>query len=334
MLDTARPEVLFAIDAVREAALLTAQVQTELAGAALEKADRSPVTVADFASQALIGCLLEQAFSEAALVGEEDASALREDGNAAMLDQVVGYVGQVLAYSTPETVCGWIDHGNGEPGGRFWTLDPIDGTKGFLRGEQFAVALALIEDGVVQLGVLGCPNLREGRYLDGSGTGSLTVAVRGEGAWYSPLTGDEHWKAMQVSECASAADAVMLRSAEAAHTNTGQIGKFVEVCGVKAEPLGLDSQAKYSVLGAGAGDLLLRLLSSKQPDYRERIWDQAAGSIVVEESGGRITDLRGKALDFSAGRTLARNRGVVASNGYLHDAALAALDAIGAVPDE
>jgi 3'(2'), 5'-bisphosphate nucleotidase len=65
--------------------------------------------------------------------------------------------------------------------GRFWTLDPIDGTKGFLRGEQFAVCLALIVDGQVQLGVLGCPNL--GVEKNGS-KGALYVAVKGQGAFY------------------------------------------------------------------------------------------------------------------------------------------------------
>lgn len=46
----------------------------------------------------------------------------------------------------------------GGPKGRFWTLDPVDGTLGFVRGDQYAIALALIEDGQVMLGVLGCPN--------------------------------------------------------------------------------------------------------------------------------------------------------------------------------
>jgi 3'(2'), 5'-bisphosphate nucleotidase len=42
---------------------------------------------------------------------------------------------------------------------RYWVMDPVDGTKGFLRGDQYAVALALVERGEVVLGVLGCPNL-------------------------------------------------------------------------------------------------------------------------------------------------------------------------------
>jgi 3'(2'), 5'-bisphosphate nucleotidase len=135
---------------------------------------------------------------------------------------------------------------------------------------------------------------------------------------------------VHVSDRSDPALARLLRSFETAHTNTGKIGELVHRLGVTAEPVGLDSQAKYALLAAGRGDLLVRLLSSRQPDYREKVWDQAAGSIVVEEAGGRIEDLHGRPLDFTAGRTLANNRGVLASNGQLHDAALAALKAIAA----
>ncbi|MCJ7537365.1 MAG: hypothetical protein MUO57_17705, partial [Anaerolineales bacterium] len=95
-------------------------------------------------------------------------------------------------------------------------------------------------------------------------------------------------------------------------------------------PVRMDSQAKYMLLAAGEGELYLRFLSSRQPDYREKIWDQAAGSLIVEEAGGQVSDLHGRPLDFSAGRTLLHNRGVLASNGYLHQQALQALRAINA----
>jgi 3'(2'), 5'-bisphosphate nucleotidase len=92
----------------------------------------------------------------------------------------------------------------------------------------------------------------------------------------------------------------------------------------------MDSQAKSVLLAAGEGDLIFRLLSPRRPDYQEKIWDQAAGAILVQEAGGRVSDLTGAPLDFSAGRTLARNAGVVASNGLLHDAALEAIRLAGA----
>ena len=64
-----------------------------------------------------------------------------------------------------------------------WALDPIDGTKGFLRGEQFAVCLALIVDGQVQVGVMGCPNLPvDAKNQDGE-KGCLFITVKGQGAF-------------------------------------------------------------------------------------------------------------------------------------------------------
>jgi 3'(2'), 5'-bisphosphate nucleotidase len=100
--------------------------------------------------------------------------------------------------------------------------------------------------------------------------------------------------------------------------------------GINTPPLLMDSQAKYLTLAAGTGDLIFRLISPDRPDYREWIWDQAAGSLLVTEAGGRVSDLAGAGLDFSRGRRLVGNRGVLASNGRLHPAALQALQRVGA----
>ena len=333
MLNTNTPDIQFALYAVRRASRLVRQVQVELVAAAITKEDRSPVTVADFAAQALIGRLLEQQFPEDPLVGEEDSSVLRTPEQADELSKITHYAGLYTGGASPDEVCRWIDRGSAESGARFWTLDPIDGTKGFVRGDQYAVALALVEGGQVRLGVLGCPNLNLA-YLQGDPdadltgeSGALIFAVRGEGAWIGALDGED-FSPVSVSDRSDPAQARLLRSYETAHTNTGQIGELVAHMGVTAPPVGLDSQAKYALLAAGRGDMLVRLLSSRQPDYREKIWDQAAGAIVVEEAGGRITDLHGRPLDFTRGRTLSENRGVLASNGHLHDAGLAALAAI------
>jgi 3'(2'), 5'-bisphosphate nucleotidase len=75
---------------------------------------------------------------------------------------------------------GLIDRGNGSGrSNRFWTCDPVDGTKGFLRGEQYAVCLALLVDGQVKVGVLGCPNLS----IDAR-SGIIFGATEGHGAFY------------------------------------------------------------------------------------------------------------------------------------------------------
>lgn len=324
------PETKFAMQAVQQASLLVKQVQAEMAAQTLTKGDRSPVTVADFASQALVGYLLAQTFPNDPLVAEENAAELRDPAKQAVLDKVTGFVKRLLPQATPPTVCNWIDRGGAETGQRFWTLDPIDGTKGFLRGEQYAVALALVVDGKVQLGVLGCPNLTGGSQLDLGGPGSLVVAVRGQGTWTTSLVKPGTLVRLNASRLEDPRQMRILRSVEAGHTNVGQVDQLAENLNVQADPVLMDSQAKYAVLAAGAGDLMVRLLSPDKPDYREKIWDQAAGSIIIEEAGGRVSDLDGKPFDFTTGRSLRNNRGVVASNGAYHAMALQTLRELGA----
>jgi HAL2 family 3'(2'),5'-bisphosphate nucleotidase len=333
MLDSS--EARFAIAAVREASLLARRIQREMVGSAITKEDRSPVTVADFAVQALIARRLVELFPGSTLIGEEHAGALRLEEGVTALDQVTEFVRSAISDATPEEVCGLIDRGSGEPTKAYWTLDPIDGTKGFLRREQYAVAFALIQDGKVELGVLGCPELKStdagiANDAPASDGGWVVAASRGNGTWAQPLNGSGEWLRLHVSDRSNAKGIRILRSVEKAHTNVDEIGRLASKLGTTALPIAMDSQAKYAVLAAGTGDVLLRLISPSRPDYHEKIWDQAAGSIVIEEAGGRITDLDGKRLDFSHGRTLAKNRGILGTNGLLHEAVLAGLRSIGA----
>ena len=318
-------DVQFALQTVQEAALLVREIQGELTAQALSKADRSPVTVADFAAQALVAHQLRTAGSCLPLVAEETSEALVDAAGGETLQEVTRFLKRRLAGITPEGVCELVAAGQAECEERFWTLDPVDGTKGFLRGEQYAVCLALIAEGKVQIGALACPNLNSAALPEVGGVGSAYLAIRREGAFVGPLQGAGDFRALQVSQRADPSAARLLRSVEAGHTDGDKIGELAAYLGTKAPPVCLDSQAKYAVLAAGEGDILLRLLSPSRRDYREKIWDQAAGSILVTEAGGTVTDLSGAALDFSQGRTLAANRGVVATNGQFHSQCLSGL---------
>jgi 3'(2'), 5'-bisphosphate nucleotidase len=329
MIELSNPRIQTALRAVRQAATLMRLIQRETVVPSLTKGDKSPVTVADFTSQAIIGRVLSQTFPDIPLVAEETSTVLRELEGEKIFSQVTNYVSKIIPEATSESVCDWIDYGGAEPGNRFWVLDPIDGTKGFLRGDQYAVALALVEDGVVQLGVLGCPNLRDASVSDMEGAGSVVLAIRGQGTWSTSLDeDDDKWKQLHVSPRGASSQARLLRSFEAGHTNVSQIDQLANWLGVQVEPIRMDSQAKYAVLAAGGGEVIIRLLSPNRLDYREKIWDQAAGSIILEEAGGHLTDLDGKPLDFTQGRMLTKNRGVLASNGLLHERLLQGLAAI------
>ncbi|MFN8519969.1 MAG: inositol monophosphatase family protein [Chloroflexota bacterium] len=81
------------------------------------------------------------------------------------------------------------------------------------------------------------------------------------------------------------------------HLGAGRGGIIGELLGVTAPPLRLDSQAKYGLVARGDASIYLRILRG---DYVECIWDHAAGSIVVEEAGGTVSDVTGAALDWDA----------------------------------
>jgi 3'(2'), 5'-bisphosphate nucleotidase len=285
----------------------------------LDKKDQSPVTIADYGSQALVCRAIRLAFPGDAIVAEEDSADLRRPENAAQLAAVVEFVRAVVPDATESSICEWIDLGRGEPRGRYWVLDPIDGTKGFLRNDQYAIALGLIEEGEVRRGFLGCPVLAH----DG-GVGQLLVAERNGGVEAQDEGGRA--RAIRVSDVSEPAKARMAESVESAHTNHGLSADFRRELGITVEPVRMDSQAKYAAVARGSADIYLRAPNTKTPDYRECIWDHAAGWLVVHEAGGRITDVRGRALDWKQGRRLENNSGVLATNGRLHDAALSLLE--------
>jgi len=305
---------------ITRAAEVVAHLSSELERIrTITKDDRSPVTVADFAAQAIVGlsfrgCPVEN------MVGEEDATRLREDES--VRNEVVEAVRRVLPDATPESVIDAIDSGDHAGGatGSFWTLDPIDGTKGFLRGGQFALALALIVDGRVEMGLMGCPHW--GVAADPSGgsvrvPGTICRAIRGRGA-HAWRIGDSPGDAgeLRVAEWTDDRPIRTCESVESAHSSHDASARIVEIF-PGHEAVRLDSQTKYGVVASGAADAYLRLPT--RPGYVERIWDHAAGSLVATEAGAIVTDITGRPLDFSRGRGLEDNRGIVCSIPAVHE---------------
>ncbi len=310
-----RRELDVALNAVRIAARLCRSVQSAITTESLAKKDNSPVTVADFGSQAVICRQLRAEFPGDPVIGEEGAAELRADGGSAFLEQVVREVGKVGVVGDPGEICDWIDHGGAQDfSPRFWTLDPIDGTKGFLRREQYAVSLALIINGQIELGVLGCPNMS---YPGREEPGVLAWAVRGYGAWQQPL-GDVSAAALpvRVSATSQVSDLVFCESVESGHSSHDWSGLIAGELGIQKVPVRMDSQCKYLAVARGDADLYLRLPTRK--GYAEKIWDHAGGVILVEEAGGQVTDIAGRVCDFRQGSTLLKNEGMAVTNGRVH----------------
>jgi histidinol-phosphatase len=177
-------------------------------------------------------------------------------------------------------------------GSRRWIVDPIDGTKNYVRGVPvWATLLALEEDGVMRVGVCSAPAL-----------GHTWWAVRGEGAFAdgSPI---------HVSKVAKVEDAQLCYSDF----------KWWEQYGLQAE---FDALAKRVWRTRGFGDFWSHILVAEgaadiAAEPIVALWDLAPLLVIVEEAGGRFTDL--------AGTATADGGSAVSTNGLLHDEVLAAL---------
>ncbi|KAH0856553.1 hypothetical protein HID58_084814 [Brassica napus] len=297
------------LDAAKKAASLAARLCQKVQKALLQsdvqsKSDKSPVTVADYGSQAVVSLLLQRELSSVlfSLVAEEDSADLRKDGSQDILERITKLVNDTLATEdllkpidstlSTDDILRAIDCGTSEggPNGRHWVLDPIDGTKGFLRGDQYAVALGLLEEGKVVLGVLACPNLP-----------------------LASIAGDKKNKKNSSSSdekgCLFYAT-IALRILQM-HPSLSHL-KELTLSMIYPAPLPMiDSQAKYGALSRGDGAIYLRF---PHKGYREKIWDHVAGAIVVTEAGGIVTDAGGKALDFSKGKYLDLDTGIIVAN--------------------
>ena len=304
-----------AIHAVQQAKIACINVQKTFI-TSVSKGDRSPVTIADFAAQSIVSMILQKYDASIPLVGEEDAQLLRE--NEELKQKVCSVVHNVLPEKTEEEILNAIDRGTYEGGstGTFWVLDPIDGTKGFLRKQQYAIALGLVENGEVILGVLGCPNLPRDLNSPEQDIGSVFFATKGGGSfrWLS----QDHHEPISVSK----EPFRFCESVEKGHSSHSRSQQIADIVGITEPPIRMDSQCKYALVAQGQAAAYLRLTKS---GYVEKIWDHAAGAIIITEAGGMLTDLYGKSLDFSKGRTLSSNKGIIAScGGALHQELIAA----------
>ncbi|KAF5728015.1 PAP-specific phosphatase HAL2-like [Tripterygium wilfordii] len=325
-------------------------------GQVTSKDDDSPVTIADWSVQATVRWILSDIFGDhnVSIVAEEDVQALSKPDSTDLLAAVVNTVNECLAEApryglpTPDTPLETFQileaiegcNSSGGPTGRHWVLDPIDGTLGFVRGDQYAVALALIEDGKVMIGVLGCPNYPMKKELlnypyrchlalsklsqpdpDTWETGCIIYAMRGSGkAWMQPLIyGDMklEWpnsaREIHVSGIVDPALATFCESVERTNTNHSLTAGVAHSMGLRKQPLRVYSMVKYAAIARGDAEIFMKFARS---GYKEKIWDHAAGVVIVEEAGGVVTDAGGRSLDFSRGVYLeGLDRGIVACSG-------------------
>lgn len=332
--------------AVLRASILTKNIQSTVKE--ISKDDDSPVTIADFAAQAIIIGTLHHAFPNDCFLGEESSKALRADEQ--LCSKVYNLVREtamstppdpeVIKIPCPDTtgeMLAWIDlGGSGQGGGegRFWVMDPVDGTAAFLRGQQYAVSLALIENGREVVGVLGCPNISPDMTrvteddVDTVGFGIMLTAVRGQGATWGTMTpqGLHELKALplQSPEPRLPSKLHIVGCTACNVTRHDQIAQLAAKFQVKFPDTQIwSSHIRYAALIVG--DANAHFWIPAGPSSKMYIWDHAGSQLIFTEFGGKVTDLDGKPVDFGAGRALNRNEGLIVAREDIYEPVLAAM---------
>ena len=334
-------------EAVQLCSKLTSKTQKMLESSdQVSKLDDSPVTVADYAAQAVVSYVLEQKYPDVALLAEEDAKALRggSEETRGLLEKITEITNEcifgddVSVYLSREEVARLIDRGNHEGGSEstFFVLDPIDGTKGFINQRQYAIALGLCEKGKIVGGVLGCPNMPMSKIpedvdaLETKKPGVIFAAYENLGCKYAAMdakepVGKDSFTATsdQLVKCGEDGARYMESWGDSIVADHAFTNALSEKVGITRKALRIDSQAKYGSLSRGDAHIYLRF---PPKTYREKVWDHAAGAIIISESGGVISDAAGVPLEFGKGRFLDINGGIVASaTPELHEQLLKAI---------
>ncbi|XP_017249782.1 PAP-specific phosphatase HAL2-like isoform X2 [Daucus carota subsp. sativus] len=316
----------------------------------------------DWSVQATVSWMLCEYFGSesVSIIAEEDVQALSEPDSEGLLGMVVTTVNEALAKApiyglngpgkalmAPQVLeaisrC----NSSGGPVGKHWVLDPVDGTLGFVRGDQYAIALALIDDGKVVIGILGCPNyplekeslnyhdngLHKFSSSSTSEVGCVIYTSKGSGeAWMQPLIhgneglqGPNCAKLIKVSAIDDPALATFCESVEGANTNHSFTAGLANGVGLRNKPLRVHSMVKYAAIARGDAEIYMKFARG---GYKEKIWDHAAGVLIVQEAGGVVTDAGGRPLNFSRGMYLeGLDRGIVACSGVkLHEKIIGAV---------
>jgi histidinol-phosphatase len=206
-------------------------------------------------------------------------------------------VRRILGDRRPQDAVVGEERGVTGAGPRRWIVDPIDGTKNFVRGTpSWATLLALEVDGATVVGVVSAPALSRRWW-----------AARGEGAWVRSPAGTRR---CHVSAVDTVADAFLSYASLHGWEERNRLPQFLDLTRRVWRTRAYGDFWSHMLVAEGAVD------ASCEPDVN--LWDLAALQPIVEEAGGRFTDLSGIAR--------ADGGSVMCSNGLLHDAMLAVLN--------
>jgi 3'-phosphoadenosine 5'-phosphosulfate (PAPS) 3'-phosphatase len=252
----------------------------------LRKADDSPVTVVDLLHQAQVQGLLAEHFPGDGLISEEPRSLQEQVFGAASELSLARYgidLGPTLA-RVPDQ------------GPYTWIVDPIDGTKGFVAGRYFAIAIGYFAGVDARFGALAVPG-RDDTGPELAIDGAVAFALAGRGAWIRRPRLGESWSRIEPAPAAGQRVRVAVSLAHG-----GALAGRVRAAG-EVEVVAMDSQAKY--LGVATGEIDAYLRAARDDGQSDVVWDHMPAGLVAREAGCRLEHFDGGEIDFAPERSIA-----------------------------
>ncbi|MFW9940869.1 MAG: inositol monophosphatase family protein [Candidatus Thorarchaeota archaeon] len=259
------------------------------------KVDRSPVTLADLASQLFITTRLKYHFPEDMIIAEEENIEIIDNKAEKQIEKCFND----LYLDNLSDIKEKFEY-RGKPSQRQWTIDPIDGTMGFQKGLYYAVGIGFMMNSTPKICAIAVPN-----YIGSSL--AIFSAVDGKGAQVSFDNRD--FKSINVSQ---EDDIKSIRFCHSLHYDKPWIMEFARKIGIK-KFIQIDSMAKFCMIADGSADLYLKPLDLQITNS----WDFLPGDLLVREAGGSVTDLNGVRLNFKDHKCICTAPGIIVSNGLL-----------------
>lgn len=261
------------------------------------KEDDSPVTVADVCSQILINKVIMENFSNDLIIAEEDMHSIVNDKMKEKIEKWLGFKDwkKYLEKKSifPSLSSSSISNENGMESSRFWAVDPIDGTRGYVNGEQFCICIALVINEKVVLSVVNCPVLKSSVT---QGIGALFIAMASHGAFEVHLESQQWHRLESETLIDSFENRKLTETSSTKHASHFYSGKIMEHFNMDKESIKVDGQGKYCLVARKEAVIYFRKPSND--NYEEKIWDHAPGILIVLESGGKVFDKYGNDIVF------------------------------------
>lgn len=281
--------------------------------------------VADISAQIVINHRIKSVFPAVTIIGEEDSTVISTEMYERIKNVLSEYPEMGIDLSSKEALEAILRTSDLADGcDRYWTVDPIDGTKGFIRGDQYAVCIALLDrlSESPLIAALGCPNLPIKNASDAE-KGLLLLSIANKGNFACAM-GSEIGDLEPLGRVQATADlstAIFAGAFVSSHTNPLEIDAIKSNFSNSVPIVHMDSQCKYGLLALNRAQVYYRRHVSRNPaarkdwkcDYVEAIWDNAPGYLFVKEAGGRVTDFANNDLKFPPCKNFQVVGGILAS---------------------